>query len=610
MIDLPVAEQPAIVVTASRAEEQASETPVSVSLIDGKRIERIGSPLVPELLRLVPSVAVATSGPAGSQTQVRIRGAEANHTLLFIEGIRANDPAAGNEPRFELLNADLASRIEVVRGPQSALWGSEAIGGVVAVSGEAPGSGGTLAFVQGGSHATWRGAARSAYGGADRGFSIGVAGQRSDGIDSFDGTGDKDGYNNLGLRVTGRYRLSPALLLGASGFALKAKSEFDGFDPFTFLHADTLDETHNQLGAGRLFAELGDRERAYAIASASLLGSSNRNELDGDFLNKTEASRRTLGLEGGYRFGNHRLIAAAESEHERFEANDVAFGGFTNQDRSRNHQSLTVEWRGEGLGPVDAGLAIRQDIFSRFKDATSFRASVKTNIASSFAIAANYGEGIAQPTFFDLYGFFPGSFVGNAGLRPESSRGSDISLRYSGTPLGGSVTYFRQRLKDEIATVFLPDFTSTAVNANGKSKRQGIELEMYYQPFDAFRLTATYAWLDASEPDVAGSQIREPRRPRHSGSIAVDGSRGRLTYGAAIAYTGERSDTNFDVFPAAVVRFRPYWLASARLAYRLTDQLEAHLRVANAFDDRYQDVVGYRTEGRTIHAGLRLALGG
>ena len=610
MIDLPVAEQPAIVVTASRAEEQASETPVSVSLIDGKRIERIGSPLVPELLRLVPSVAVATSGPAGSQTQVRIRGAEANHTLLFIEGIRANDPAAGNEPRFELLNADLASRIEVVRGPQSALWGSEAIGGVVAVSGEAPGSGGTLAFVQGGSHATWRGAGRTTYGGADRGFSIGVAGQRSDGIDSFDGTGDKDGYNNLGLRVTGRYRLSPALLLGASGFALKAKSEFDGFDPFTFLHADTLDETHNQLGAGRLFAELGDRERAYAIASASLLGSSNRNELDGDFLNKTEASRRTLGLEGGYRFGNHRLIAAAESEHERFEANDVAFGGFTNQDRSRNHQSLTVEWRGEGLGPVDAGLAIRQDIFSRFKDATSFRASVKTNIASSFAIAANYGEGIAQPTFFDLYGFFPGSFVGNAGLRPESSRGGDISLRYSGTPLGGSVTYFRQRLKDEIATVFLPDFTSTAVNANGKSKRQGMELEMYYRPFDAFRLTATYAWLDASEPDVAGGQVREPRRPRHSGSIAVDGSRGRLTYGAAIAYTGERSDTNFDVFPAAVVRFRPYWLASARLAYRLTDQLEAHLRVANAFDDRYQDVVGYRTEGRTIHAGLRLALGG
>jgi vitamin B12 transporter len=91
--------------------------------------------------------------------------------------------------------------------------------------------------------------------------------------------------------------------------------------------------------------------------------------------------------------------------------------------------------------------------------------------------------------------------------------------------------------------------------------------------------------------------------------VAVDGVRGRLTYGAAVAYTGERSDTNFDVFPSRLVEFDPYWLASARIAYRLTDELEAHVRVANAFDADYQDVVGYRTEGRSIHAGLRLALG-
>src|SRR4029450_4182311 len=188
MIDLPVAEQPAIVVTASRAEEKAADTPASVTLIDGERIQRLGSPLVPDLLRLIPSVAVSTNGPAGSLAQVRIRGAEANHTLLFVEGIRANDPAAGNEPRFELLNADLASRIEVVRGHQSPLWGSEAIGGVVAVNGEAPGTGGTQAFAEGGSHATWRGAARTTLGNADQGISIGIAGQRSDGIDSMDGT--------------------------------------------------------------------------------------------------------------------------------------------------------------------------------------------------------------------------------------------------------------------------------------------------------------------------------------------------------------------------------------------------------------------------------------
>ncbi|MDP9422528.1 MAG: TonB-dependent receptor [Pseudomonadota bacterium] len=607
MIDFP-AEQPAIVVTASRGEEEASETPASVTLIDARRIERLGSPLVPDLLRLVPSVAVATSGPAGSLTQVRIRGAEANHTLLFVDGIRANDPAAGNEPRFELLNADLASRIEVVRGPQSALWGSEAIGGVVAISGVAPGSGGTQAFVEAGSRDTWRSAARSELGDADHGLSVGIAGQRSDGIDSFLGGGEKDGYNNLGLRAAGRYRVSPALLLGASGFALRGQSEFDGYDAF-FQRADTLDETHNKLAAGRLFAELGDREKSYALASASLLGSSNRNELDDQFLNKTEATRRTFGLEGGHRFGSHQLIAAVESERENFEARDTAFGGFTNQDRSRNHHSLTAEWRATGLGPVSAGLAVRHDIFSRFKDATTFRASLRGELGSGLSVAANFGEGIAQPTFFDLYGFFPGSFAGNPDLKPESSRGGDISLRYASEHVGASMTYFRQRLKDEIATVFLPDFTSTAVNADGKSKRQGIELEGFYTPSDALRLTINYAWLDASEPDVGGAQLKEPRRPKHSGSVALDGSKGRLTYGAAVAYSGERADTNFDLFPALAVRLDPYWLASARIAYRLTGELEAHIRVANAFDDDYQDVVGYRSEGRSIHAGLRVALG-
>jgi vitamin B12 transporter len=607
MIDLPY-ESPAIVVTASRFEEEASETPASVTLIDTQRIERIGSPLVPDLLRLVPSVAVATSGPAGSLTQVRIRGAEANHTLLFVEGIRANDPAAGNEPRFELLNADLASRIEVVRGPQSALWGSEAIGGVVAISGAAPGSGGTQAFAEGGSRDTWRGAARTELGDAEQGFSIGIAGQRSNGIDSFLGGGEKDGYRNLGLRGAGRYRLSPLLLLGASGFGLRGTSEFDGYDTF-FQRADTLDQTRNKLSAGRLFAEIGDRRKSYVLASASLLGSSNRNQVDDQFVNQTEAKRRTLALEGGHRLGRHQLIAAVEGEREAFEARDTAFGGFTDQDRSRNHHSLTAEWRAAGMGPLSAGLAVRHDIFSRFKDATSFRASLKRELGGQVSISANFGEGIAQPTFFDLYGFFPGSFVGNPGLKPESSRGGDISLRYFADRLGGSITYYRQRLKDEIATVFLPDFTSTAINAEGKSKRQGIELEGYYRHSDALRLTVNYAWLDASEPDVGGAQLKEPRRPKHSGSIAVDGAKGRLTYGAAVAYSGERTDTNFDPFPALLVKLDSYWLASARIAYRLTGELEAHVRVANAFDDDYQDAVGYRSEGRSIHAGLRVALG-
>src|SRR5436309_5552122 len=154
-----------IVITASRAPEQEARTPASVPIVDKKRVGRLGHPLVPSLLRLSPSIAVATSGPAGSLTEVRIRGAEANHTLLFVDGIKINDPASGDIPRFELLNADLASRIEVVRGPQSALWGSEAVGGVIAING-VPDAPGASAAAEGGSfgfaRATASGALQSA----------------------------------------------------------------------------------------------------------------------------------------------------------------------------------------------------------------------------------------------------------------------------------------------------------------------------------------------------------------------------------------------------------------------------------------------------------------
>ena len=242
---------------------RATRPPASPSSTP-QRIERLGAPLVADLLRLMPSVVGRRQRPgriADPGPHPRRRGQ--SHPAVR-RGHPRQRPAAGNEPRFELLNADLASRIEVVRGPQSALWGSEAIGGVVAVSGEAPGSGGTQAFVEGGSHASWRGAARTSLGDADRGFSIGVAGQRSDGIDSFRRRRRQGRLSQRsGCAASGRYRLSPAsarrrVRLRAFG----AKSEFDGFDPVTFQHADTLDETHNQLAAGRLFAELGQRDRS------------------------------------------------------------------------------------------------------------------------------------------------------------------------------------------------------------------------------------------------------------------------------------------------------------------------------------------------------------
>src|SRR3954465_16025480 len=137
-----VPDDQSIVVTASRAPIAAADSAPSVTTFDEEALDDLSLPAVPDLLRLSPGVSVATTGPRGTQPHDRTRGAEANPPLVFRDGIRFNDPAAGNEARFELLTSDSLSRLEIVRGPQSALWGSEALGGVIAAETADPFSGG------------------------------------------------------------------------------------------------------------------------------------------------------------------------------------------------------------------------------------------------------------------------------------------------------------------------------------------------------------------------------------------------------------------------------------------------------------------------------------
>jgi vitamin B12 transporter len=249
-------------------------------------------------------------------------------------------------------------------------------------------------------------------------------------------------------------------------------------------------------------------------------------------------------------------------------------------------------------------VAVRRDFFNRFKDATSVRASLLGDIGGGLTLTGSYSEGIAQPTFFDLYGFFPGNFVGNPDLKPESSRGFELSLRYRRGRFDASLTGYRQRLHDEI--VNNATFTSV-LNSPGTSRRSGVEATVGWRLADELRLSANYAYLKATEPDpVTGAQVTELRRPRHSGSIAADGSLGRLTYGASIAYVGRHLDVR-DTFPYDRVALGSYWLADARIAYAIHPGIELFVRGANLLNQHYQDVFSYRTEPRAGYAGIRLS---
>jgi vitamin B12 transporter len=604
-----------IVVTASRVPQRKSKTAASSTVIDRKTIERLGDPQVASFLRLTPSAAVEVGGPAGSLTEVRIRGAEANHTLLFIDGIRANDPAAGDAPRFELLSADIVSRLEVVRGPQSALWGSDAIGGVIAVNGVPETSPGYAAGGEAGSFGFGRANASGSLVSDSTSLAGAVGWQRATGIDSFNGHGDKEGFDNFAARVRGTWDLAPSVQLGVAAFDLAGHSEFDGFDPLTGVHADTLDNTKNRLAAGRIWARFGSEQLGFSgTVAGSLLGSSNRNFLAAEEINRTSGSRWTGEAQLQYRFTTGAItnsaIVALERENESFHALDTVFGGASDQDRRRTHDSITAEWRSE-LAPIVADVAIRRDMFSSFEDATTLRASALVDLGRGISVAGSYSEGIAPPTFFDLFGFFPGSFVGNPSLKPESSRGFEASLRYRKGAFDAALTAYEQQLHSEIVDVFDPvTFVSSTVNRSAISHRSGVEAELGWSLSGRLRVGANYAFLHATEPDSSDlGQVREVRRPRHSGSIAADGSAGRFTYGASLAYVGNRSDTNFDVFPAATVTLHSYWLAGARVAYSLRPGLELFARGSNLLNQHFEDVFGSRTEGRAVFAGLRLSSG-
>ena len=599
-----------IIVTAAREPERQAEAPVSSTVFDAETIEALSLPQASDVLRLAPGVSVAVSGPKGSQTQVRIRGAEANHTLLFVDGIRFNDPAAGNEARFELLASDALSRIEVVRGPQSALWGSEALGGVIAVESARRGTG-LSALGEYGSLKSGRGFVQGAAEAGPVGLSAAAGAMGSEGIDELGVRGgERDGYWTRFATAKAVTRPASGLEIGLVGHVVEGKSAYDGYDPLTFQRAETLDNTRNRIAAGRGWASYDDGDWRLT-ADMSLLGSTNRNFTGAAPLNRTAGERLTAGAQVSRAIGRHRITAAYEHETERFHARDQQYFGATDQDRSRRLDAFVGEWRTQWAPFLSTDLALRHDAFSAFRDATTVRAAAIVSPGGGWTVHGAWGQGIAQPTFYDLYGFFPGSFRGNPSLRPERSEGGEVGVAWQKGALKVGITGFSNQLRDEILDVFDPTtFVSSTANASGRSRRRGVEVEAELRPSKALLLAANYAYLDADEQKAAGTAlVREVRRPRHSANVVATWSVGRLSASGTAAYVGARNDVNFDVFPAQAVRLHPYVLASARFGYRLTRQIELYVRAENAFDARYQDAVGYATAGRTVYAGLRLRLG-
>ncbi|WP_156256332.1 TonB-dependent receptor plug domain-containing protein [Sandarakinorhabdus oryzae] len=605
-----------ISVTASREPVQRILSGTANSFIDNVLIDRLNLSQVKDYLTLVPSVAVAQTGPMGAQTQVRIRGAEANHTMTFIDGIDMTDPASSGEFRYETLLTAGVESIEVLRGPQSALWGSEAIGGVINITTTNPlGSRqGLFGEAEGGSLGTARlglGATVSNSSGA--GLSVQGAWLSSRGYNIAPGPGDRDGYDNLTLHAKGGVAIASNLTATLVLRHVSSNSKFDDFDydAGVPLDAPLSTRTRQWAARGQIDLFLADRRWTHSL-SVTHSSAANSNRDGGAFVNRSNGAREQYRYQSSFRFDTgaleHRVTAAVEHQDERFASIDADPDAFSNQRRSRAQTSAVGEYRLELADRLAAGIAVRRDWNNRFADATTARANASLKLAADLRLHGSWGSGIADPTFYDLYGFFPGFFIGNPNLKPERSTGWDVGLRWGNLTRYIDVTWYRARLNNEIISTFDPEtFLSGVANASGRSRRQGIEVEGQIAIGSGLSLRGSYAWLDASQQQVAGGAlVREVRRPRHSGSISTVYNHEHFQLAASAAITGARGDTDFARF--VPVTLPAYTLVTLSGAWHITDQIDLTARIENALDARQVDVFAYRGPGLTAHGGIRFRL--
>ena len=584
-----------LVVTAHRL-------PTADPILPVTRFEpTLEAPVGVDALRQLPNLAVAQSGSLGGIAQVRLRGSEANHTLVLIDGIEVNDPANGSEYNFAHLMPFASSAIEFLPGAQSALWGSDALAGVIHLS-TAPNQANRALGLEGGAFGGRTAHVQLADRLEDGYYNLAVLTTQTDGVNISRHGSERDGYDQVGWQASGgwlgdRWQVR-SLLRGAN-----TESEYDpgAFPSYLPTDGDNVAE-HDELLAG-VDARFSTHRWQHQLR-LNHLRTENRDFAESERTLATAGERTKVSYTAGYRWGaGAQASGFVEHEAESFKqrAAATAFGD-PNQRQGLDTFSAGLEM----IGQIGDGFAwsasLRQDDNSDFGDATTHRLALRYRTGRG-ELWLNVGEGIKNPSFIERFGYSPDSFVGNPNLSPETNQHLSIGARGLLGPATWALTLFRDRLQNEInGFSFDPALGGfTAVNRDGKSKRQGAELTAEAQ-FGNTRLAGGWGYLDATEDDGG----REIRRPSHSGHLTATHQRGRWLLHGAVHFVGRRDDFSFASWPATRVRLADYQLLRLGASLQLTDRLEISGRVENGLDDDYEDVLGYRTPGRAAYLGVRL----
>ncbi len=580
-----------VTVTGTRTAVTVDASLSAVEVIDHDAIQRSQAQSLPQLLRGRAGVNLSNQGGAGKLTTLFLRGSESDHVLVLIDGIRIGSSTSGLVA-FQDLPLAMIDRIEIVRGPRSSLYGSDAIGGVIQIFTRRDRGAATPRFaLTAGSH-DLREASAGIGGGGTRGwYGIDAAYQRTDGINAcnvasptpfsggcFIGTPqpDRDGYRNRSLSLRGGINPTEALTFEGHALRVEGHNDYDGD------FVDNSDIVQQVIGGSAKW-QAADSLKLQVTAGRNVDASDN---FLGTLPNGAFSTNRdSATLQGDVTLAPRQVVTLGLDWLEDSVVSDTPY-----DELARGNRAGFAQYQGH-LGAHDLQASLRRDNNDQFGSHTTGSAAWGRDFGAGWRATAGYGTAFKAPTFNELY--YP--FFGNPALQPESSRSWEAGLAYRTQRFHWRLDGFSTQVDNLIAydaSIFLP-------NNIDRARLRGAELGIG-SAYAGWDLDASASWLDPRNRSGvhAGNQL--PRRARRTARLDLGRGFGKFHVGV----TAVAEDARFDDV-ANTRRLGGYATLDLRAEYALTPEWTVQASVANLFDREYQTAAFYNQPGREFAISLR-----
>ena len=581
-----------VIVTASRRPERLVDTLVSASLMDRSTIETRQYASFTQLLADLPGVVVANNGGIGKASSLFIRGAEADHNLVLVNGLRWSSTTLGTAA-VQDLPLELIERVEVVRGPRSSLYGADAVGGVVQIFTRRAPASSTPRWdaLAGYGSAQTRNLAINAGASTERGFwQFGVSSLESAGTNSCRGFGapifagcftdepDEDGYRNTSLTARGGVEVGARTMLEGFASLSTGRVEFDG----SFQNSAKI----RQGGVGASLAVQHAEDRRTTLQMGRTIDES-RNFSGSRFVSRFDTARDSASVQTDQPI-TPTLSAVMGADYLR----DSVSSTTAYTETSRRNLGLFAELQQQvGTHTLQAGL--RYDDNQRYGRKSTASIGWGWKFQPGWRLTATAGSGFKAPSFNELY--FPG--FSNAALKPENSTNVETSLRWSNSSASFGITAYENRIDDLIGF----DANFSPVNVD-ETRIRGVELTGA-TTLGAWRLNGSAEWLTPRNESPGSNRGKLlPRRAKQVARLDLERSIGAVTLGARTQYQGRRYDNL-----ANTRVLNPWFLLDLRAEWMVSPALRVQARLDNALDRRYESASFYAQPGREWHVALRYA---